>query len=64
MMHALHSCNQIKKNAMCGTCGRRSACSDIVRKREEEESAGRPRRRWKDNIKTDLQEIGRGHGMD
>jgi hypothetical protein len=25
---------------------------------------GRPRRRWKDNIKMDLQEVGWGHGLD
>jgi hypothetical protein len=25
---------------------------------------GRPRRRWEDNIKMDLQEVGRGHGLD
>jgi hypothetical protein len=25
---------------------------------------GRPRRRWKDNIKIDLQEVGWGHGLD
>jgi hypothetical protein len=25
---------------------------------------GRPRRRWKDNIKVDLQEVGWGHGLD
>ena len=25
---------------------------------------GRPRRRWEDNIKMDLQEVGRGHGID
>jgi hypothetical protein len=24
---------------------------------------GRPRRRWEDNIKTDLQEVGWGHGL-
>ena len=24
----------------------------------------RPRRRWEDNIKTDLQEVGWGHGLD
>jgi hypothetical protein len=25
---------------------------------------GRPRRRWEDNIKMDLHEVGRGHGLD
>jgi hypothetical protein len=28
------------------------------------ESLGRPRRRWDDNIKMDLQEVGREHGLD
>jgi hypothetical protein len=32
-------------------------------KPEEKKSLGRPRRRWKDNIKMDLQEAGCG-GMD
>jgi hypothetical protein len=34
-----------------------------VRKLEENRSLGRPRRRWEDNIKTDLREIGWG-GID
>jgi hypothetical protein len=25
---------------------------------------GRPKRRWEDNIKVDLQEVGWGHGLD
>jgi hypothetical protein len=25
---------------------------------------GRPRRRWEENIKMDLQEVGWGHGLD
>jgi hypothetical protein len=33
-----------------------------VRKPEGNRSLGRPRRRWEDNIKTDLQEVGRGCG--
>jgi hypothetical protein len=32
----------------------------MVGKPEGKESLGRPRRRWKDNIKIDLQEVGRG----
>ena len=32
----------------------------LVGKPEGKRSLGRPRRRWEDNIKTDLQEVGRG----
>jgi len=35
----------------------------LVVKPEGKRSLGRPRRRWKDNIKMDLQEVGCG-GMD
>ena len=31
-------------------------------KPERKRALGRPRRRWEDNIKTDLQEVGRGCG--
>ena len=34
----------------------------FVWKPEEKRSLGRPRRRWEDNIKMDLQELGRGCG--
>jgi hypothetical protein len=34
----------------------------LVGKPEEKMSLGRPRRRWEDNIKMDLQEIGGGCG--
>ena len=34
----------------------------LVEKPEGKRSLGRPRRRWKDNIKTDLHEVGRGCG--
>ena len=34
----------------------------LVGKREGKRPLGRPRRRWEDNIKIDLQEIGRGCG--
>jgi hypothetical protein len=36
----------------------------LVGKPEGKRSLGRPRRRWKDNMKLDLQEVGWGHGMD
>ena len=42
---------------------RRGVYRVLVEKREEKRSLGRPRRRWEDSIKTDLQEVGCG-GMD
>jgi hypothetical protein len=34
----------------------------LVGKPEGKRPLGRPRRRWKDNIKMNLQEVGGGHG--
>ena len=34
----------------------------LVGKPEGKRSLGRPRRRWEDNIKMDLEEVGRGGG--
>ena len=42
--------------------GERGACRVLVGKPEGKRTLGRPRRRWEDNIKVDLQE--RGGGMD
>jgi hypothetical protein len=39
---------------------RRSVCSVLVGKPERKRPLGRPRRRWEDNIKMDLQEVGVG----
>jgi len=36
----------------------------LVGKPEEKRPFGRPRRRWEDNIKMDLQEVGSGYGLD
>jgi hypothetical protein len=36
----------------------------LVARPEGKEILGRPRSRWEDNIKMDLQEVGRGHGLD
>ena len=45
--------------AFC-TYGVRERCvQDLVGKPEGKRPLGRPRRRWEDNIKTDLQELGR-----
>ena len=40
----------------------RGVHKDLVGKPEGKRPLGRPRRRWEDNIKTDLQEVGRGCG--
>jgi len=46
----------------CGACStygeRRIICRVLVGKPERKKSLGRPRRRWEDNIKMDLQEVG------
>jgi hypothetical protein len=39
---------------------RRSVCNVLVGKPEGKRRLGRPRRRWEDNIKMDLQEVGCG----
>jgi hypothetical protein len=53
-----------KKNDMgwaCSTYGRKKRCAQgLVGEPEEKRTLGRPRRRWEDNIKMDLQEVGRG----
>jgi hypothetical protein len=54
------TCNE--KNEMGGSCsayGRGERCAQgIGGEARVKEPLGRPRRRWKDNIKMDLQEIG------
>jgi hypothetical protein len=42
---------------------RRGADRILVGKPEGKTTLGRPRSRWKDNIKMDLQEIGRIYGL-
>jgi hypothetical protein len=39
---------------------RRGVCRVLVGKREGKRPLGRPRRRWENNIKIDLQEVGFG----
>ena len=41
---------------------RRGAYKVLVGKLEEKRSLGRPRHRWEDNIKMDLQDVGLGEG--
>jgi hypothetical protein len=46
---------KVYKNEMGGAC---SAYRVLVGKREGKRPLGRPRRRWEDSIKMDLQEVG------
>ena len=47
----------------CGAYGGGERCAQVlVRKPEGKRPLGRPRRRWEDNIKMDLQEVGEGCG--
>ena len=59
-----YSVDQIKKNFMGGACSkygeRRGICRVLVVKPEGKRPLGRSRRRWKDNIKMDPQEVGWG----
>jgi hypothetical protein len=43
---------------------RKGAYRALVGKPEGRRPLGRPRRRWEDNIKTDLQEVGWRHRLD
>jgi hypothetical protein len=43
---------------------RRGAYRALVGKPEGRRLLERPRRRWEDNIKMDLREVGWGHGLD
>ena len=63
-MNQYHSGNQIDRNDTGGACStygeRRSVYRILVRKPKGKRPLGRPRRRWKDNRKMDLQEVGCG----
>jgi hypothetical protein len=52
----------VEEDQVGGTCGmngeKRNAYRILVRKPEGKRQLGRPRRRWIDNIKMDLLEIG------
>ena len=48
----------------CSTYGGKGRCiQDLVGKPDRKRTLGRPRHRWEDNIKLNLQEVGWG-GMD
>jgi hypothetical protein len=58
--------DEIEKNevaAAFSACGGREVYRVLVGKPEGKRPLGRPRRRWEDNIKVDLHEVGCG-GMD
>jgi hypothetical protein len=44
--------------------GERGAYRILVGRPEGMRPLGRPRRRWEDSIKMNLQEVGWGHGLD
>jgi len=57
----------IKKNEMGragGMYGEKRCRQGFVGESEGKRPLGRPRHRWEDNIKMDLQEMGGGHGLD
>jgi hypothetical protein len=58
----INSGDQIKKNEVGGACSTcwegRGAYRILVGRPEGRRPLGRPRRRWEDNIKMDLQDVG------
>jgi hypothetical protein len=58
-VHKYYSGNQIKKGEMgrtCGTCGGKIGAHRIlVGRPDRKKSLGRPKHRWEDNNKMDLQ---------
>jgi hypothetical protein len=54
----------IEHTVACGAYGGGWGCAQgVVKKSEKKRPLGRPRCRWEDNIKMDLQEVGGGHGI-
>jgi len=67
-VHPIRARDKIKKNELGGASGAYGGGEKLVRdnlvgKPEGKRPVGRPRRRWEDNIKMDLQEVG-CDGMD
>ena len=58
------SCDKIENNKVGGACStygeRRGIYRVLVGKPEGKKPLGRPRRKWEDNIKTNIQEMGCG----
>jgi hypothetical protein len=63
-----HSGDQVKKPEIGRECsthgGSKDAYMDLVGKPERRRPLGRPRRRWKNNIKMYLREVGWRHRLD
>jgi hypothetical protein len=63
-----YSIDQIKKHERIGACGtvgdRIGAYRVLVGRPEGKSPLGRHWRRWKDNIKMDLREVGWRYGLD
>ena len=61
LYHSISTGDESEKNEMGGHVARKGECRDIYRfvvlKSEGGRPLGRPRCRWEDNIKMDLQEI-------
>jgi hypothetical protein len=64
--YPISSGDKIEKNEMGGACstygGRERCVEGFGGGTEERRPLGRPRRRWEDNIRMDLQEVGCGCG--
>ena len=62
------SVDQIENNEMgeaCSMCGGEVRCNRVlVGKSKGKRPRGIPRRRWENNVKMDIQEVGCGHGLD
>jgi len=55
----------IKKNEMGGACNvYGEGYRVLMGKPEGKRPRGKPRFRWEDNVKMDLQEVGWGYGLD
>jgi hypothetical protein len=67
LFNKYYSGDKTKNNEMgraCRTYGVRCAYRALVWKPERRRKLGRPRRRWEDNIKMNLRDVGWGHGLD
>ena len=64
LQESVYKTSKIEKHGMGGTCSAmgetRCVYRVLVGKPEGKRPLGIPRRRWEDNIKMDLQEVGRG----
>jgi hypothetical protein len=62
--HPIFSGDKNEKNEMSGACSTYREMRGVYRvllgKPERKTTLGRPRRRWEDNIKNDLQKVGCG----